>query len=152
MNPKNAPSLTNYNTNPQIGDKQLDSQMDHLKMKSNEVKLKQPNKFISPNNQKASIQQINISDSTSLLLENRIKAYVGTKNKDSNSNNNSNYLINNNSKERPSTKPQIATQKPIILPEMWICANCEKVNKANGYKCLGNTYQFIIVLNSLWFN
>lgn len=138
LSPNNTPTLINYNTNPQIGLHQLDNQIDNImKIKSNPSRIKEQQMQISPNNQNTQMQLINIDDSSSLILENRIKAYINTKTKDSNSNTNSNYLTNNNSKEYTIMKPQTA-QKPIYLPEMWICANCEKVNKANEFKCLGN--------------
>ena len=66
------------------------------------------------------------------LTEEKIKPFLITNNL------NNNRKINNNCKNHNKMTKQmtdINLVNSITPPEMWICDNCNKVNKANDYKC-----------------
>ena len=69
------------------------------------------------------------------LNEEKIKPFLITHhyNKKINYNNNENYNSNNNKMAKQLTDINLVNS--LNPPEMWICQNCNKVNKALEYKC-----------------
>ena len=66
------------------------------------------------------------------LTEEKIKPFLITNNLNNNRKINNNYK-NHNKMTKQMTDINLVNS--ITPPEMWICDNCNKVNKANDYKC-----------------